>query len=78
MLIELISPVLSLILSSFLYIFLRVGLTVVLLHPSLNMTVKIYRDYVEPELRKYENSIDVQIQRGKSMAVDQYKKFARN
>lgn len=59
--IELVSPVLSLVLSSLLYVFLRIGLTVALLHPSLNMTVKIYREYVEPELKKWENSIDAHI-----------------
>lgn len=53
-------------------------MTVALLHPSLNLTVKIYKDYVEPELKKWENSIDAHIQRGKSTAEDQYKRFARN
>jgi hypothetical protein len=53
-------------------------MTVALLHPSLNLTVKIYKDYVEPELKKWENSIDAHIERGKSTAEDQYKRFARN
>ncbi len=54
----------------------------VLLHPSINMSVKIYRGYVEPELRKYEKEIDanvnVNIQRGKEIVDVQYKRFSRN
>lgn len=76
-LIELVSPVLSIILTSFLYIFLRIGLTVLLLHPSFNMTVTIYRQFVEPELKRYESTIDGHMEKGKSIAENQYKKFAR-
>jgi hypothetical protein len=32
------------------YMFLRVGITLALLHPNINMSVEIYRKYVHPHL----------------------------
>ncbi len=53
----------------------------VLLHPSIDMSVKIYHLYVEPEIRKHERRIDVDVnvnvQRGKEVVEVQYKRFAR-
>ncbi len=48
----------SLILPTTLYVILRVGITLALLHPSLNLTIKIYHELVEPIVNKYENKID--------------------
>jgi hypothetical protein len=33
-------------------------MTLALLHPSLNLTIKIYHDLVEPIVNKYESTID--------------------
>lgn len=41
------------------------------------MTVTIYRQFVEPELKRYESTIDGHMEKGKSIAENQYKKFAR-
>jgi hypothetical protein len=44
------TPLLNLILSPMIYMFLRIGITIILLHPSLNMTIFIYDKYVHPFL----------------------------
>ncbi len=77
-LLQAISPFFTLVLTSFLYVTLRIALTVALLHPSLDISVKIYREYVEPELVKYQRKIDGNVQKGKEIVDEQYKRFSRN
>lgn len=44
------------------YMLLRVGVTVILLHPSINLTVQIYSKFVHPFFKKYESKIDNNIE----------------
>ena len=55
---ELISPFLTLVLPSTIYILLRVGLAVGLLHPESKIAVKLFSEYIKPILDKYEKDID--------------------
>lgn len=49
-------------LPSFLYIVLRIGTTVALLHPDSTMAEKVFKDLINPFLQKYEKDIDENIE----------------
>ena len=51
--IEAISPMLRGLLPTIIYVGLRVGATIALLHPSANYTIKVYEEYVSPIFKKY-------------------------
>jgi receptor expression-enhancing protein 5/6 len=58
---EVSTPLARLLLSKFIYMFFRIVLTIVLLHPATNFSVKIYNSFVRPFLAKHEKEIDQQI-----------------
>lgn len=55
---ELFSPLLAMLLPSLIYILIRIGTAVALLHPSSTIAERIYDDLIGPFLKKYEKKID--------------------
>lgn len=39
-------------------------MTIALLHPETNLTIKIYYEYIEPEIKKYQKNIDKYMENG--------------
>lgn len=58
---EVISPLFFLLISSTLYVLLRIAIAVALLHPESSLGNKIYDDFISPFFSKYEENIDENI-----------------
>lgn len=59
---ELFTPFLRLFFNNFFYMIFRMVVTLVLLHPITNLSVKFYNNLVRPFLLKYEKDIDSNIE----------------
>ena len=55
---EVLSPIVTLILSPGFYAIARIALTGASIHPSINLSGKIYHQIMEPYLLKYQSKID--------------------
>lgn len=55
---ELISPGLTLLLPSVAYILVRIGFTVLLLHPESPVAERLFNDFIQPFLVRHEKEID--------------------
>jgi len=58
---EVLAPVLLFILSSTLYIVIRIAIAVALLHPELHLVDKIYDNYIEKYIDNDKGSFDREI-----------------
>lgn len=71
---EVSTPLFKILLSSFVYSYFRIILTLLLLHPLTGFSNKIYYKLVEPFLKKHETTIDQNLsnlaKEGKERIVD--------
>ena len=60
---EVFTPFLRIVFSKFFYMLVRITITIVLLHPMSDLSLKIYNTVVRPFLVKHESTIDENLER---------------
>lgn len=60
---EVFTPFLRIVFSKFFYMLVRITITIVLLHPMSDLSLKIYNTVVRPFLAKHESTIDENLEK---------------